>query len=118
MKEGLVITFEQLPNAVCRLFYEIEDIKQLVLLLNKNNLKKDNWLNLDELINYLPEKPAKATVYTWVSNQLIPFHKKGKKLFFLESEIDNWLKEGRRKTALELEEQANSYIASKKGGRK
>ncbi|MDR1342763.1 MAG: helix-turn-helix domain-containing protein [Prevotellaceae bacterium] len=28
----------------------------------------------------------------------IPYHKKGKKLMFLKSEIDNWLKEGRRKT--------------------
>src|SRR5687768_8993103 len=42
----------------------------------------DQWLDLNELCVYLPDKPAKQTVYGWVHNSLIPYHKKSKKLFF------------------------------------
>jgi excisionase family DNA binding protein len=52
----------------------------------------EQWFDLSELCQYHPDKPSKATVYTWVSMGLIPVHKGGKKLRFLKSEIDNWLK--------------------------
>jgi len=54
--------------------------------------KGDQWFNINELCAYHPEKPAKSTVYAWVAAREIPFHKKGKKLLFLKSEIDNWIK--------------------------
>lgn len=73
----------------------------------------DTWLNLAELCQYLPDKPAKPTVYAYVQNRKIPFHKKGKKLFFLKSEIDLYLKSGRRSTALEIEAEVNEYFTPK-----
>jgi hypothetical protein len=66
----------------------------------------DRWFSLPELIEYLPEKPKVQTVYSWVSNALIPVNKKGKRLYFLKSEIDLWLKSGRRKTFAELQQEA------------
>ena len=62
----------------------------------------DTWLNLDELIEYLPDRPAKPTLYSWVSNGLIPYHKLMKRLYFRKTEIDGWLEAGRRKTFDEL----------------
>jgi excisionase family DNA binding protein len=50
-----------------------------------------NWLNVDELCTYLPERPAKSTIYAWVHQRAIPFHKHSKKLYFLKSEIDQWM---------------------------
>lgn len=73
----------------------------------------DSWLNLTDLCAYLPDKPVKPTVYGWVHQSLIPHHKKGKKLFFLKSEIDNWLKSGRKKTLSEIASEANAYLGKK-----
>jgi predicted DNA-binding transcriptional regulator AlpA len=63
----------------------------------------DRWMNLQELCEYLPDRPQKATVYSWCSNSLIPVNKSTKKLRFLKSEIDAWMKSGRRKTFAELQ---------------
>lgn len=54
-------------------------------------LANDKWLSIKDLINYLPDQTARATIYGWVSQGLIPHHKYGKKLVFLKSEIDYWL---------------------------
>ena len=66
----------------------------------------DRWLDINELCQYLPDKPAKPTVYQWVSEMKIPCHRGTKKLRFLKSEIDNWLMQGRRKTVQELQLEA------------
>lgn len=113
MKHGCVITFEQLPNAVAQLFVELKEIKQLIAE-KEESPQANHWLNLQELCEYLPEKPAKATVYTWVGNSSIPYHKKGRKLFFLQSEVEEWLKAGRKKTHAEIAAEAVSSIGSKK----
>jgi predicted DNA-binding transcriptional regulator AlpA len=75
----------------------------------------DRWFNLHELCEYLPDKPKRATVYGWVSNGLIPVHKGTKKLRFLKSEIDNWIKQGRKKTLAETASEADQYLKLKKG---
>lgn len=68
----------------------------------------DRWMTLLELCDYLPEKPKPQTVYAWVSLRQIPVNKTSKRLNFLKSEIDNWLKSGRRKTFAELQSEAKS----------
>jgi hypothetical protein len=73
----------------------------------------DRWFDLNELCNYLPDKPAKPTVYGWVHTGLIPCHKGQKKLRFLKSDIDQWLKNGKQKTISEIEAEANNYLRKK-----
>lgn len=75
----------------------------------------DQWFDLNELCQYHPDKPSKATVYGWVNAGAIPVHKSAKKLRFLKSEIDVWLKQGKRKTNVETETEATNYI-KRKGG--
>jgi excisionase family DNA binding protein len=77
----------------------------------------DQWFDLTELCQYIPDKPSKATVYGWVNAGTIPNHKGGKKLRFLKSEIDNWMKQGRRKTLSEIAGETEQYLTKKKGGR-
>jgi len=73
----------------------------------------NHWFDLPELCNYLPDKPAKPTVYGWVRTGLIPCHKGQKKLRFLKSEIDQWLKSGKQKTISEIEAEAHTYLSKK-----
>ncbi|MFC2080372.1 helix-turn-helix domain-containing protein, partial [Bacteroidota bacterium] len=56
------------------------------------------------------EKRSKATFYGYIHNRSIPFHKRSKKLVFLKSEIDDWLKAGRRKTRSEIESEAGQNL--------
>lgn len=77
---------------------------------SKPTPEKDQWFTLEQLCEYRPEKPAKATVYAEVSKGLIPFHKKSKRLIFLKSEIDTWIKSGRKKTKAELFNEADQVF--------
>lgn len=80
---------------------------------NEQPTETDRWFNLNDLCIYHPEKPSKPTVYGWVHNNLIPVHKGGKKLRFLKSEIDNWIKQGRKKTIQETASEAEIYLKKK-----
>ncbi len=74
----------------------------------------ERWFDLSELCEYLPDKPVKPTVYGWVHNRVIPCHRRGKKLYFLKSEIDVWLKSGRKKTVAEIAAESDNYLTSKR----
>ena len=74
----------------------------------------DRWMNLKELCEYLPSHPAEQTVYGWTSCHQIPFHKRGKRIMFLKSEIDAWLHDGKRKSQKELAEEAAQFINAKR----
>lgn len=90
-------------------------IKKVLNTQNEKPTETDRWFDLTELCQYHPDKPTKPTVYGWVNAGLIPVHKGGKKLRFLKSEIDNWLRKGRKKTLAETATEAETYL-KKKGG--
>lgn len=104
-----------LPKVISCLRREVKELKDLIQN-PKPTEEPDRWLNLSGICEYLPNKPVKATIYGYVSKRLIPFHKKGRELFFLKSEIDIWLKEARKKTEKEIAAEADSYLAKSKGG--
>jgi len=97
---------EYLLEKARSLEYRIETLE----LVNKQykpriQTANSNWLNIDELQEYLPDFPAKATIYGWVGHNQIPFYKGGKKLRFLKSEIDEWLLSGKPQNEQERREQ-------------
>lgn len=111
------ITLETIPKAMAYLITKVEALEKV--LLEKSEAPSapvDKWLNIDELKAYLPDHPAKATIYGWVSKREIPYHKGGKKLRFLQSEIDKWLSNGKRKSASELKDEADKYCETRKIG--
>lgn len=78
---------------------------------------KDQWLDLKGLKEYHPNKPANSTIYAWVQNLEVPFHKRGGRLYFRKSEIDEWLENGRVITGEEIAAEAMDTIraANNKG---
>lgn len=99
-----VDTFEKLPAAVEEALRRLENVERL--LLNKPETitpDPDRWLDIRELAEYLPDKPAVPTIYGYVHRRAIPYHKNSKKLYFLKSEIDAWLRSGRQLTNTEAE---------------
>ena len=62
---------------------------------------QDFFLNVKEACSFL--NLAKPTIYSLTSKRQIPFMKKGKKLYFKKSELEQWLIDGKKKTILEIE---------------
>jgi|688.fasta_scaffold351230_2 excisionase family DNA binding protein len=75
------------------------------------------WMDIQALCSYHPNKPTKATVYSWIQNNQVPYYKdKGlKRLRFLKSEIDEWLSEGRQKTKKEINAEPHLSLKKKRG---
>jgi len=112
-QEGVCL--ENLPWAVALLTEEVSEIKSLLLQqANAKPSETECWFNLDELCEYLPDRPSKQTVYDWVHDRIIPVHKGPKKLRFLKSEIDAWLQQGRKKTHAELQVESIQFLKPKK----
>lgn len=95
-------------------------VKKTLLTSFAASKETDEWFDLNELRRYLPDKPAKATLYGYVASKTIPHHKGPKKLRFLKSEIDCWLKESRKKTRSEIEDEVDTFLSkrSRSGGRR
>ena len=47
-----------------------------------------------------------------INEHLISYHKKGKSIVFLKSEIDEWLRNGKRKSMGDLEKEAQAFVNS------
>ena len=85
-------TFNEVPVLLA------EVNRKLDLLLSKpsEEEEKDRLFSVEQLQNYLPENPARQTIYGWVNNRLIPFEKHGPRLYFRKSKIDHWSENGRQ----------------------
>lgn len=111
------ISFNDMPKALAYLIGKVDKLETLLSVQTTAKVEpSDRWFNLQELCEYLPGRPAKQTVYGWIGQHAVPYHKKGKKLQFLKSEIDAWLKSDKRKSAAELHAEAVQFVNSKKGG--
>jgi excisionase family DNA binding protein len=56
-----------------------------------------------------------ATVYTLISKGELPVMKRSKRCYFSKVELINYLKQGRKKTFVEIANEADTFI-KKKGG--
>lgn len=72
----------------------------------------DKLLSIPEAAIFL--NLAQQTLYGYTSNRTIPFIKKGKKLYFRKSDLENWLTDGRKATVKELQKGIGAKI---KGGK-
>lgn len=106
------IKFEDMPNAITGV------LKKLSVLENKIDglydivqpEKEETWFSVTELCAYLPTHPVEHTIYCWTSNKEIPFHKRGKRIMFLKSEIDEWMFENKSKSRAEIKKEAEEYV--------
>ena len=112
-----VNSLEEMPRALSYLINKVETLQQDVNNLRKKERASESlrWMNIDELCAYHPSHPKKQTVYEWVSKKSIPYHKMTKELMFLQSEIDEWLKRGAKKSEDDLMREAREFVLSKKG---
>ncbi len=56
------------------------------------------------------------TMYSKVAKCELPHSKRGNKLYFFKSELQNYIKEGRVSTSQEIEAKAQAYLSKNKKG--
>jgi excisionase family DNA binding protein len=95
-----------------------EGIKALTEQISENILKvinptnatyEDTFMTIEETSKMV--NLCKATIYGLTHQNDIPFHKKGKRLYFLKSEILTWIKSGKRESKSDVEKRANEYLS-------
>ena len=116
-------TFEMIPTLMLNL---IEDNKVLSAKLDAinrklsasmgNNRDEDERMDVTEAQKYIPGHPAVQTIYGWTSNNMIPYHKVGKRIYFLKSELDAWLSKEQHKSKDDLLEEAEEYVNNHRRG--
>lgn len=112
-------TFDMIPMLMANL---LEDNKILLAKLdaiNKrisaavgNNKDDDQRMDVTEVQKYIPSHPAVQTIYGWTSNNMIPYHKVGKRIYFVKSELDAWLSMEKHKSQDNLQIEAENYVKS------
>ena len=112
------ITHNTLPQGLAELIKEFREFKNLLIEKQEQTAVKqhEEWFDLDDLIQYDPEKRTKSTWYSKISRNEIPYYKRGKKVYFLKSEIDEWLKQGKHKSKTEIKQEAEIYLSNNKKG--
>ncbi len=108
------LSFDQLPAAVAMLTKEISEIKSL--LLNRQATpfgdQQEKLLSVQDAARFL--NLSVATIYGKVSKGELPVMKQGNRLYFTDSELMAYLKDGRKITYTEAEGFANQYLSTKK----
>jgi excisionase family DNA binding protein len=80
----------------------------------KNNYEATDYLSIEEASSYL--RIPVATIYQYCSARRIPFVKRGKRNYFLKSEIDEWAGQNRKLTVEQIQKEL--LFTSQKGGGK
>ena len=116
------ITFNNIPESLTWIMKKLNEIEDIVTnriaaaeaMANNEVEQPLKWFNVKELSEYLPTHPAVQTIYGWTCNNAIPYHKKGKRTFFLKNEIDEWISDEKFDTEEDMEQMAKAFIMEKK----
>jgi len=111
------LTFDKLPEAVTMLTKEVSELKRLLIEKQEQPTtdQPEQLLTIDEVATLL--HLTKPTVYSKVSkNELPGVCKQGKRLYFDRQTIIDWIKQGRKKSNAEIEQEAKAYLLNNKKG--
>lgn len=108
------ITFDKLLEAVAYLIQSVSELKTLIEEKELTPTEKRLPIGIDEASRIIQK--AKPTIYALVRKGVLPSYKRGKKLFFFEDELIEWIAKGKRKTVDEIraEMATEIYLKPKK----
>ena len=102
------ISFEQMPGLIAQISLKLETIESLLIDQSETSLPEnsDELMGVKETAEFL--SLSVQTIYGKVSKGELPVMKRSKKLYFSKYDLMDYLKRGRRKTNLEIQEEANN----------
>jgi len=108
------LTHDTLPQGVSRLIKEVSELKRLLLEKQEqqNSERPEQLLNVDGAAEFLGL--TRPTIYSKCSRNEIPFMKRSKRLYFSSTELMEYIKEGRNKTASDIDQEVDEYLSNSK----
>ena len=103
------LTFDQLPEAISKIQDKLDNIELLLLQQQEQPREQDEIMPVTKAAIFL--NLAVPTVYSKVCRKELPVNKRGKRLYFYRSELTEWIKSGRKKTAEEIRDDATSKLS-------
>ncbi|MBI5538923.1 MAG: helix-turn-helix domain-containing protein [Bacteroidia bacterium] len=95
----------------------VQEVRNMLREEVKKALKESPQLQGNQLPEYLTIQElseminlAVPSIYGMVHRKQIPYVKRGKKLIFEKSQIEEWLKNGRHKTKQEIDIEAAEHV--------
>lgn len=113
---GQVLSFDKLPEAVTTLIKEVSELKRLLIEKCEHSTtdQPEQLLTVQEAAEFL--SLTVSTMYSKASKGELPVMKRGKRLYFSRTELLEYLKEGRKKSNAEIEQEAEMYLLNNKKG--
>lgn len=109
------LKFDQLPEAVTMLTKEVSDLKRLLTEKQEQPTPEpEQLLTIQQASEFL--SLSVPTIYSKVSKNELPYMKRSKRLYFSRTELLDYLKEGRKKSTAEIEQEAEAYLSNTKKG--
>uniref|UniRef100_UPI0040489080 helix-turn-helix domain-containing protein n=1 Tax=Algoriphagus sp. TaxID=1872435 RepID=UPI0040489080 len=106
----LQLTSEQLGNLIQS---SVREVLRTSKQSEASTQTSEKPLSISEVSEFL--NLSTSTIYGKVSRGELPYMKRGKRLYFSQAELENYLKDGRKLTLYEIASEANQYCRSKKG---
>lgn len=112
------LTFNDLPTAVTMLTKEVSELKSLLIKKQEQPTTEqpEQFLNVQGAAEFLGL--TVPTIYSKCSRNELPFMKRSKRLYFSSKELMEYLKDGRKKSNAEIEQEAEAYFSNNKKGLK
>ncbi|MFV5703299.1 helix-turn-helix domain-containing protein [Flavobacterium sp. XS2P12] len=94
-------TFDQIPVMMNKIHDKLEHLEKLIVRMSNVEENKEEVLNIQEASKLLDL--SVSTIYSKVCKREIPVNKQGKRIYFYRHELMKWIKSGRVKTYLEIQ---------------
>ena len=105
------LTFDELPSAVSLITKELGELKQLLLQkqFHTSSAQQDGLLNTEEAAKFL--KLAVSTIYNLSSKGELPVMKRGKRLYFSTADLNDYVRQGLRRSNDQIETDAIEHLS-------
>lgn len=107
-----MLTFNDLPASIDALHKKLGVVERMLIQLqNKVGCDPDDEnrpINVKDAAKYLDLETA--TLYSKISRGQIPYFKRDKRVYFTKKLLNDYLAQGRKKSSVELEEEALNAI--------
>ena len=116
-----VPTFDMIPMLMANLLEDNKILSAKLDAINRkisasvgNSMDDDQRMDVSEAQKYIPGHQAVQTIYGWTSNNMIPYHKVGKRIYFVKSELAAWLSKEQHKSQEDLRKEAEEYVNNRR----
>lgn len=93
-------SFDEIPNVLARIEQRLERIEKNLAISKDSDQSDMDYIGIKEACKIL--NFTTPTLYSKVCRREIPFYKKGNRLYFSKSELLEWIRQGKRKSANEI----------------